>query len=272
MKVRYPTIDLSEFNPHWTKVPEFAQFLNAFSTVPAHIEPFLVKVMTKAKAQLGPEHEQLKQDIEIFNKQEVQHCRNHLAYNKHLYQIGYPEMEALEKPYQQDYERFLSEKSLRFNVAYCEGFEALGSASAQVHFEDLAEFYEGAEEAPMNLWKWHLAEEFEHRSVTANVYKALYGNSPFAYAYRVWAFVYAVKHIGRHTAKIARYLIDKDREKMNPVEIKASVQREKEVNRKNASAARKRLRAVFSPFYDPGRKQMSPGMAEILAAYPDQRP
>lgn len=271
MKVRYPNLDFSNLRAHWAKVPEFAHSYNAVSTVPAHVEPFLVKVMTKVKKVLDPKHEQLHRDIDIFNKQEIQHCKQHVAFNKKLYELGYAGMADVEKPYKDDYERFLRDKSLRFNVAYCEGFEALGSTSAQVYFEDMAGYLDGADEAAMNLWKWHLAEEFEHREVCADVYRALYGNSIYAYLYRVWAFVYALIHIGAHSARVADYLNGKDRESMNAEQLKASIAREAKLKRKVSIATMRRLLAVFSPFYDPGKKIISPGMAEILASYPDTR-
>ena len=271
MKVRYPNMDFSDLRAHWAENPEFAQGFNAFSTVPAHIEPYLIKVMNKAKKVLDSKYESLHNDIEIFNKQEVQHCRLHLAFNKQMYKIGYAEMEELEKPYKQDYEDFLNNRSLRFNVAYCEGFEALGSASAHMYFEDLVDMFGGADAEPVNLWKWHLAEEFEHRTVCYDLYTALYGDSLYSYLYRVWAFVYACKHIGAHTKKIKSYLIAKDRENMTPAELKESKRREKLVDKRIAKASFKRLKTVFSPFYDPGKKIPSPGMAEILAAYPDHR-
>lgn len=271
MKVRYPNFDFSNLRAHWAKEPEFSQNFNAFSTVPAHVEPFLIKVMTKAKKALGPQHEALIADIDIFNKQEIQHCKQHLAFNNKLYELGYEGMADIEKPYKADYERFLKEKSLRFNVAYCEGFEAMGSASAQVYFEDLAEYIEGADEAAMNLWKWHLAEEFEHREVCADVYRTLYGNGVFAYFYRIWGFIYSTKHIGDHVKRVATYLYEKDRENMTEDELKASKERADRLNRKMSRANLKRLAAVFSPFYNPGKKTMSPAMAAILDSYPDSR-
>ncbi len=267
MKVRVPDMDFSRIRAHWAKVPEFAQSYNAFSTVPAHIEPYLVKVMRRAKDVLDPKHEKLHEDIAVFNKQEMEHCNNHVAFNRALYEVGYKGMKEIEKPYQQDYVRFLREKSLRFNVAYCEGFEAMGSAAAQVFFEDLDEYLEGADEEAVDLWKWHLAEEFEQREVCYQVYKTLYGNGPLAYLYRVGVFIYSTAHIGRHTARVMRYLVAKDRETMTEEERQASIEREKTLKKKVAKASRKRLLAVFSPFYDPGKKKVSPGMQEILDRY-----
>ena len=267
MQVRRPQLDFTNFRPHWAPVLEFAQSYNAFSTVPAHIEPFLVKVMMKVKDKLGDRHAKLRQDIEIFNKQEVQHCKQHVAFNRLLYQSGYAGMEELEKPYKADYEHFLANKSLRFNVAYCEGFEAMGSSAGQVFFEELDEYLEGADQAAVDLWKWHLAEEFEHREVCFQAYAALYGKGLFAYLYRVWAFMYAVKHIGSHTAKISEYLISIHRENMTPQEVGRSIEPQKVFKAKVAKASKKRLLKVFSPFYDPGKMVPSPGMASLLARF-----
>ncbi|MBA1204259.1 metal-dependent hydrolase [Pseudomonas capeferrum] len=267
MKVRQPAFDFSTIRPHWAPVREFAQSYNAFSTVPAHIEPYLVKVMMRVKDTLGEKHSALRDNIEIFNKQEVQHCKQHVAFNKMLYRSGYAGMQALEKPYRDDYASFLANRSLRFNVAYCEGFEAMGSAAGQVFFEELEEYLEGADQAAVDLWKWHLAEEFEHREVCFQAYKALYGGGPFAYLYRVWAFIFAVKHIGTHTARVAAYLNDVDREAMTPEQREESIARQKALKGKISQASRKRLLKVLSPFYDPGKMVPSPGMAALLARF-----
>lgn len=267
MQVRRPQLDFTNFRPHWAPVPEFAQSYNAFSTVPAHIEPFLVKVMMRVKDKLGDRHAKLRQDIEIFNKQEVQHCKQHVAFNKLLYKCGYEGMQKLEEPYKAAYDDFLANKSLRFNLAYCEGFEAMGSSSGQVFFEELNEYLEGADPSSVELWQWHLAEEFEHREVCYQAYKALYGRGLFAYLYRVWAFMYAAKHIGGHTARVSAYLIGVDREKMTPQEREQSIEREKVLKAKIRSASKKRLLKVFSPFYDPGKMVPSPGMASLLARF-----
>lgn len=267
MKVRQPGFDFSAIKPHWAPVKEFAQSYNAFSTVPAHIEPFLVKVMMRVKDALGDEHQALREDIEIFNKQEVQHCKQHVAFNKMLYACGYAGMQDVEKGYRDDYARFLASKSLRFNVAYCEGFEAMGSAAGQVFFEELKEYLDGADESAVNLWKWHLAEEFEHREVCFQAYKALYGKGVFAYLYRVWAFIYAAKHIGTHTARVAAYLNSVDRQGLSAEEVQASEAREKTLKAKIRKASRERLLRVLSPSYDPAKMIPSPGMAELLARY-----
>jgi uncharacterized protein len=267
MKVRIPNVDFSTVPVHWAPNPEFAQSYNAFSTVPAHIEPYLVKVMIAARKQLDPKHVQLHKDMDTFIRQEVQHCKLHQAYNKHLVDSGYAVMLPIEAVYKADYERYLKERSLRFNIAYSEGFESMGCAAAQVFFEDLDEFLEGSDQRAADLWRWHLAEEFEHREVCYQVYKAMYGNGVFSWLYRVYGFVSAVRHIGGHTRRLAEAMIAKDREGMNEAELAASEVRLNAYRNKVKKASLKRLVQVLSPFYNPARRVPSPGMAELLARY-----
>ena len=51
MKVRRLKIDYSTIKPHWAPNIEFAQHENAGGLTPAHVEPYLIKVMNQAKAQ-----------------------------------------------------------------------------------------------------------------------------------------------------------------------------------------------------------------------------
>ncbi len=267
MKVRIPNIDFSTVPIFWARNPEFAQSYNAFSTVPAHIEPYLVKVMIAARKVLDPKHTALHKDIDIFIRQEVQHCKLHQAYNQHLVNSGYAVMLPFEAEYKADYERFLKQRSLRFNIAYSEGFESMGCAAAQVFFEDFDELLEGADQRAADLWRWHLAEEFEHRSVCYQLYKTMYGNGVFSWLYRLYGFVSAVRHIGGHTRRLAEAMIAQDRAGMSEAELKASDERLASYRNKVKKASMKRLRQVLSPFYDPAKRVASPGMAELLARY-----
>jgi predicted metal-dependent hydrolase len=267
MKVRMPKMDFSKVPVHWAPNPEFAQSYNAFSTVPAHIEPYLIKVMVAARDKVDPKYAELRTAMEIFIKQEVQHCKLHLNFNKHLVQSGYVEMLPIEAEYKADYERFLRTRSLRFNIAYSEGFESMGCAAAQVFFEDLDQFLDGADQLAADLWRWHLAEEFEHREVCYQVYKTLYGNGIYSYLYRVYGFITAIRHIGGHTKRLAAVMIAKDRQGMTPEQLKASEQRLAHYQKTVKKASLKRLVQVLSPFYDPARRVASPGMAELLARY-----
>ncbi|MES3021821.1 MAG: metal-dependent hydrolase [Pseudomonadota bacterium] len=267
MKVRFPKWDFSTMRAKWAPNLEFSHRYNAASTVPAHIEPYLIKVMMAAKKVLDPKHAQLHAELDIFIKQEVQHCKQHIAFNKALYAQGYEGMHELEQPYKDDYDRFLKTKSLRFNLAYSEGFEAMGSSSAEVFFEDLDEYLDGADPDSVALWKWHLAEEFEHREVAFQVYHAIYGKGLFSYLYRLYALFYAVVHIRSHAERVAKYLLSVDRAKMTPEQVEASRASEKAVGSKVGKATLPRLLGVLSPFYDPGKKSASPAMRVFLEQF-----
>lgn len=266
MRVRSPAIDFSDVRPDWAPNREFAQYYNAASTVPAHVEPFLVKVMMRARDELAkrPGQQRLLEDVEIFIKQEVQHCKRHVAFNQRLYDSGYAGMRELEAPYEADYQRWLEDKSLRFLLAYSEGFEAMGSSSAEVFFTQLDDYLDGADESAVTLWKWHLAEEFEHRSVCYDVYKALYGRGLRSYLYRLYGFVYAITHIGSHVKRVNAYLLEQDRRNLSANERDTSFERQRQVKQHITKASLPRLLKVFSPFYDPARKKAPADMARYL--------
>lgn len=272
MEVRYPKFDFSGVRPHWSPAWEFAQQYNAGSTVPAHIEPYLVKVMIKAKPLLPADQIRLHGELDIFIKQEMQHCKMHLNFNKLLHRAGYDGMIAMEREYAADYARFLAEKSLRFNLAYCEGFEAMSAIAVTAFFEDFDAFLEGADPEAVDLWKWHLAEEFEHRTVAHDMYHALSGlPGVLAYFYRLYGFFYAVRHINRHTQRVARYLIAKDREGMTGEQLAQSKAREKAARRALNRSAWMHLRAILSPFYRPAGRPVPKGLPEFLDRF-DAKP
>jgi len=267
MQVRFPKWDFSKVRSHWAPHWEFAQMQNAASTVPAYIEPYLVKVMQRAQRVLPARHEALHRDLDIFIKQEMQHCRQHLQFNKALRADGYEGMLQIEKEYEADYDRFLQTKSLRFNIAYSEGFEAVSAVAVENFFEEFDEFLEGADAEAVEMWKWHLAEEYEHREVAHDVYHAIYGRGLFAYTYRIWAFFVAVKHIRSHVRRVQDYLLAKDREHMTGEELAASLARQERVNAVTNRRAMSHLKRIVSPFYQPGRRTPPEGVALVLERY-----
>src|SRR3546814_15378524 len=88
MKARFPKFDFSNIRAHWTPNKEFAQRANAASLIPAYIEPYLLKVMVKAKPLIDPSKTRLIEELDIFIKQEMQHCKQHINFNKRLHELG----------------------------------------------------------------------------------------------------------------------------------------------------------------------------------------
>jgi predicted metal-dependent hydrolase len=238
---------------------------NAASTVPAYIEPYLLKVMRLAKDKIDPAKTELHARLDIFIKQEMQHCKLHLAFNKAIRADGYPGMLALEKEYEADYERYLKTKSLRFNLAYSEGFEAMSSIAVTNFFEEFDPFLEGADPRAVAIWKWHLAEEYEHREVAHEVYHELFGrNRLFAWVYRLYGFFCAITHIRKHTARVTDYLLSVDRADMSESELAASLERQQAVSGATSRRAREHLEAILSFNYDPASRPAPRGVQELL--------
>src|SRR3954466_12411805 len=105
MQVRLPKIDYSQVRPDWSPNREFAHDRNASSTIPTYVEPYLIKVMQRAKDVLPAGEVQLHREIEIFIAQESQHYRQHNAFNRRIRDV-YPEIASFEERLKQDYVKF----------------------------------------------------------------------------------------------------------------------------------------------------------------------
>ncbi len=264
MKVRVLEADFADIGPHWATNREFAQLYNAASICPAYLEPFLVKVMIEARKLLKPAQAALDDQIRLFNLQEMQHCKQHLAFNRMLF-THYPDIEPLARAYEADYNRFLKTRSLQDNLAYCEGFEAMSAIPTTCFFEDFDELWAGADPRAEALWKWHLAEEYEHREVVHSVYTGLYGRGPVAYYRRIRGFFFATFHILRNINGIGKHLLMREREGMDSDQLVASRAREKHVGKLARKHFLRHLRAILSPWYDPAQREAPRGVKEVLA-------
>ena len=140
-------------------------------------------------------------DLERFNKQEGQHYRQHMLLNDAIRLQGFDQLAELEAKLDADYRRFSKTRSLRFNLAYAEGFEALTTAFARFSFERGAD--PNTHPSVTALFQWHLVEELEHRTVAFDVYDYLYGD----YFYRLIAGLYAQWHMSSFIRRVASSML-----------------------------------------------------------------
>lgn len=272
MKARFPKFDFSQIKAHWAPNKEFAQSFNASSLIPAYVEPYLLKVMKKAQTKVDPSKTRLIEEIDIFCKQEMQHMKHHLAFNKILRGQGYEGLKPLEEKIQADYDDWLKNRSLRFNLAYCEGFESMSASACEAWFGEYGDLLENADPVVCDMWRWHLAEEFEHRTVCSDVYHELSGLNPVSrYFYRIYGFVYALVHLGKFGKAATDYLLAKDRETMTPQEVEASIARQKAIGKRIKKSAMPEILKVFSPFYDPAKRREPVGQREFLEEFEQRR-
>ena len=89
-----------------------------------YLEPYLIRTMREALEHCTDPV--IAQEVRQFIGQEAQHYRQHAVLNDMIRSIS-PELEGLREIEDQlaaDYKRFTQTKSLKFNLAYAEGFEA----------------------------------------------------------------------------------------------------------------------------------------------------
>lgn len=264
MKARKPPFDFERALPHWSHHHEFAQANNAASTSLPQLEPYLNRVMRKARDALPPQADALRADIDLFIRQEANHYQLHQRYNDTLYRAGYDGIRTFEAQLKADYEDFLANRSLRFNVAYSEGFESLGIIYAQFFFERIDDLLDGADPNVAGLWKWHFAEEFEHRTVCFDVYNALYGG----YWHRIHGLCYAIWHLGRYGKGATDCLLAVDQARMSAAGRRASRRRARGYQWRLMRFLLPRVLRIFSPFYDPRARRWPKGGREFLAGLP----
>jgi predicted metal-dependent hydrolase len=118
-------------------------------------------------------HGRLREEVDAFCAQEGHHTREHRAYNARLAGFGLP-VERLEG---------LVRFALGFAQRRLSPHRQLAITCALEHFTSLmGEFIlghpaclEGSDPAMTALWRWHAAEESEHRSVAFDLYRATGG-------------------------------------------------------------------------------------------------
>ena len=176
--------------------------LVALSFTLPYLEPYLIRTMRVAAKEVSDE--ELRAEIKAFSGQEAQHFQNHARINEVVRAKLSPEnataMRALEEALESDYRRFSDQKSLAFNLAYAEGFEAMTFALARsaMRISDASSM----EPAWVDLFAWHLSEEIEHRTVTFDAFDHIVGRYP----YRVAVGTLAQAHFLRVLLRMATVL------------------------------------------------------------------
>ena len=261
MQVRKPAYDYSHSCALWCKRnPWFSQQQNLASLMIPYLERYLNLTMRRAQAKLGPQHQALKDQISWFCKQEANHYAQHEACNQALDREGYPHLADYERVFEAHYERLLTKRSHKFNCAYALGFETLGPIAAEFWFENLDDMLEGSDPITVAMWKWHLAEEYEHRNVVYDVYQTLYGG----YICRIYGLISFIRHLRAWNRTMLKSLLDVDRAKMAPGHVTDFNRRHADFRKRESRFSLPRLIRAFSPFYTPRKYRQPKGLTEFL--------
>jgi len=227
-----------------------------------YLEPYLIRSMREAlKHTSDPAVEA---EVRQFIGQEAQHFRQHRLLNELLRNChdGYAGIRQIEDEMEADYQRFTATKSLKFNLAYAEGFEAATCALALNRMK----YMRAGEDMPdiEKLFVWHLTEEIEHRMVTFNIYKHLYGG----YFYRLVVGMYGQYHFFKYVYRFARFIaqnqpsVDESRP--------SGKSKRSEQGPKAAFALLGSLLGTYLPWYDPAKLKLPENIGALSERFSEE--
>jgi uncharacterized protein len=241
--------------------PEESYALVGISLLLPYLEPYLIRSMRAARERVRDP--KLLADLDAFTAQEGQHYRQHVRFNEAMRLRGVAGLERLEAELDADYRGYTRSKSLRFNLAYAEGFEAFTTALARFSLESNA--LDRVRPPVRDLFLWHLVEELEHRTVAFDVYEHVCGDYP----YRLGVALFAQWHLNRFVLRVAEALQNEDREAFRRKyggRLRAWV-RTRRLRRENITMFFPKVVATYLPWYTPHRIEMSAAARALAARY-----
>ena len=139
--------------------PVATAWMNALSATFPRGEAFFIESVKAFRDGADPK---LSAEIRAFVKQEINHTREHVAFNRMAADAGY-DIEAIDKRV----EELLAELKDRPVVLNLAATMALEHFTAMLGHELLKnpKYLEGADGDLGDLWRWHSAEEIEHKGV-----------------------------------------------------------------------------------------------------------
>lgn len=226
-------------------------FLGAWMMLP-YLEPYLIRTMRQALPRITDPR--LRNDLKHFCAQEGEHYKQHARANDIIRSInpGFEAVRPLETELDAEYKHFSKTKSLRFNLAYAEGFESMTSAVSTVQLE--MGLYDRVDSPLAELAKWHVMEELEHRTVAFDVLHAVGGGYFYRIAHQFWAQAHYFKWVKR----FADVMRDADPDLFASYDRPEIVAARKAFNKRYWRRAMPRILATYLPSYSPRDVRLSP--------------
>jgi len=156
----------------------------AFGLYAALLEPFAVKSFRRVLDRIR--NDALREEVDRFCRQEAQHYQRHIDFNKVVVAHGYPGLEEKIDRLRRDLETFLGSANDRYCIGYVEGFESYTTQFALRMIESGLYDHRRTHPAFGSLFKWHMLEEIEHRTVAFDLYRHLFGRDYWHRARMCW--------------------------------------------------------------------------------------
>lgn len=145
----------------------------------------------------------LAEEARAFYSQEGIHSREHIRYNAVLKDQGYPVL-AMEKRVERLLRLVSRLTTARQQLAVTSALEHFTALMAHLMLRD-AKVLEGAHPVMAALWRWHAAEENEHKAVAFDVYRAAGGNYVERCMVMVFATVIFWAKVFEHQVRLMRH-------------------------------------------------------------------
>jgi predicted metal-dependent hydrolase len=156
----------------------------AFGLFAAILEPFFVKSFRRVLDRIRDDA--LREEVDRFCRQEAQHYQRHIDFNKVVLAHGYPGLEQRMDRLRSEVETFARSRSDKDCIGYVEGFESYTTQFALRMIESGLYDHRRTHPAFGSLFKWHMLEEIEHRTVAFDLYQRLYRGDYWHRARMCW--------------------------------------------------------------------------------------
>lgn len=197
-----------DLNPRWKPDdPEFSAMVNGASLVMPYLEPFMIRTLREAMSRISDPA--LADSARAFNTQEQHHYQVHRRYNELLKRSRYPELADVEAHMTASYAR-LAKRSLRTRMAYSAGFEAMTLGMTRWLVDERRALFGGSDSRVASFVLWHFVEEAEHKCVAHDIWLALYGRSPVAWAARAFGVLHGSLDVMLHSIRGHRAILRHD--------------------------------------------------------------
>ena len=246
----------------WAPNRAFSTTINAGSPSAVAFEGYLARVMMWARDELGDRDPELRREIDLFIAQEGHHYRAHKAYNKQLF-AAYPRAKEFEDELAAKLNHRFETQSLVRNLAFSAGFENFACYMAKYQFTLGLRHFEGAEPQIAMLWKWHAAEEYEHRTACNHALRAMGSN----YRIRIGGLFDFLGVILEWQKRLVAYMLEVDRQGMSAAERALSIRLKKSFDRELILYTLPRMLRIFTPYYDPAPVKAPQALHDALVDY-----
>lgn len=150
---------------HWhSGDPVATAWYNSVSASLPRGEAFFIDTMRDFRDDVP---ENIAREIKAFCTQEINHTREHVAFNRLVADHGY-NVESIDQGIQAMLS-LIEGRPKEFNLAITIALEHFAAIISR-HLLEHPDYLEGADPVAAEIWRWHATEEIEHKGITYDVW------------------------------------------------------------------------------------------------------